>query len=219
MRLALDNAAPRSMRDEATRTARRAMLTQPHMVPLAAFTKKLRELDMDAEVPEFDPKDGGVNAKVLFLFEKPGPMTSVKSKKPGSGFVSRDNDDPTAAATFTFMARAGIPRKLTVLWNAIPWWDGKIDPSGSDRKLARAYTKQLINDELRRLKAVVLVGREAQKLKRFLAKNTKLKVFESFHPSPQVYGTNRDLWDSIPLEWIKVREFIEAESLGRPGEE
>jgi hypothetical protein len=54
------------------------------------------------EVPEFDPLDGGVEAQVLFLFEKPGPMTAELggSKRSGSGFISRNNDDPTAEATF-----------------------------------------------------------------------------------------------------------------------
>jgi len=68
------------------------------------------------DVPDFDPLDGGINAEVLFLFEKPGPMTS------GSGFISRDNDDPTAETTMDFMAKAGLARERTVTWNVIPWW-------------------------------------------------------------------------------------------------
>ena len=40
------------------------------------------------EVPDFDPLDGGVEARALFLFEKPGRMTAGQS---GSGFISRDN--------------------------------------------------------------------------------------------------------------------------------
>jgi hypothetical protein len=35
----------------------------------------------------------------------------------GSGFISRDNDDPTAEATFHFMERAGIPRRDALIWN------------------------------------------------------------------------------------------------------
>jgi hypothetical protein len=77
------------------------------------------------EVPEFDSLDGGVDARVLFLFEKPGPMTAEgngANRRVGSGFISRNNDDPTAEATFTFMRQANLPRKLTILWNVIPWW-------------------------------------------------------------------------------------------------
>jgi hypothetical protein len=49
-------------------------------------------------VPDFDPLDGGVNAQVLFLLEKPGPMAAEDGKRAGSGFISRDNDDGTAEA-------------------------------------------------------------------------------------------------------------------------
>ncbi len=68
---------------------------------------------------------GGIEARVLFLFEKPGPMTADEAigKRPGSGFISRDNDDPTAEAVFNFMRQADIPRELTILWNVIPWWN------------------------------------------------------------------------------------------------
>jgi hypothetical protein len=55
------------------------------------------------------PLDGGTAARVLFLFEKLGPKTSLHGG--GSGFISRDNDDATAKATFNFMRLATIPRE------------------------------------------------------------------------------------------------------------
>ena len=88
--------------------------------------EKLRER-RSVEVPEFDPLDGGVDARVLFLLEKPGPMTSGvdgTKQRTGSGFISRNNDDPTAEAIFNFMQQAGISRKMTISWNVIPWWNG-----------------------------------------------------------------------------------------------
>src|SRR5690242_12415653 len=91
---------PRSMRDAGVRQRRRAMLTLPHVAPLTAYAAELR-LRSSVEVPEFDPLDGGVDARVLFLLEKPGPMTADGSRfsgRSGSGFISRNNDDPTAAA-------------------------------------------------------------------------------------------------------------------------
>ncbi len=59
----------------------------------------------ELEVPDFDPMDAGVEARILFLFEKPGPMTSKHKtgKRVGSGFISRDNDDPG----FKHLSRAG----------------------------------------------------------------------------------------------------------------
>ena len=67
--------SPRSLRDLAVRERRKAMLNLPHVAPLTAYAAKLRDSD-SIEVPEFDPFDGGINAQVLFLFEKPGPMTA-----------------------------------------------------------------------------------------------------------------------------------------------
>src|SRR6476659_4548988 len=75
---------PRSLRDEVVRIERRAMLTSPHVAPLAAFAQSLRDAAASGasivaqvgtgvyEVPDFDPLDGGIGARLLFLFEKPG---------------------------------------------------------------------------------------------------------------------------------------------------
>lgn len=53
-------------------------------------------------------------------------MTSVTfgERVMGSGFISRDNDDPTAEATARFMAKAQLAQELTLTWNIIPWWNG-----------------------------------------------------------------------------------------------
>jgi hypothetical protein len=50
------------------------MLDLPHIIPLAEYCRCLRA-EGRGTVPEFDPRDGGVAAKVLFLMEKPGPVT------------------------------------------------------------------------------------------------------------------------------------------------
>ena len=102
---------------------RRAMLHEPHIAPLTEFVSMLRAAARQkCEFPDFDPLDGGANAEILFLFEKPGPMTS-KGRK-GSGFISRDNNDATAAATFCFLKQANLPREHTVIWNIVPGWNG-----------------------------------------------------------------------------------------------
>jgi hypothetical protein len=88
------------------------MLHQPHIAPLTSFVTKLRA-HLDWEFPDFDPLDGGSNADIMFLLEKPGPMTSAAGKD--SGFISRNNDDPTAEATFGFMKQADLPRHRTIM--------------------------------------------------------------------------------------------------------
>ena len=57
---------------------------------------------------------------------------STFSRRSGSGFISRNNDDPSAAATIEFMEKAGIPRTLTVIWNVIPWWNGTRKVTGPE---------------------------------------------------------------------------------------
>ena len=72
------------------------------MDKLNKFAEELRLEFSEWTVPNFDPKDGGVNAKILFLLEKPGPETE------NSGLISQDNDDETARATKEFLNDAGV---------------------------------------------------------------------------------------------------------------
>jgi hypothetical protein len=189
---------PRSMRDPEVRQRRRAMLSQPHIAPLADYAKRLRDR-LQGEVQDFDPLDGGVNARILFLFEKPGPMTdALKKGKSGSGFISRNNDDATAEATFRFMQTANIPRRDTLIWNVIPWWNGHVKFTGAERTTAIGELAQLLT-MLQRLDTAVLVGKTAGKARPYLGSH--LRVLKSAHPSPKVRSTNRVLWDRIPDIW------------------
>jgi len=200
---------PRSMKYAAVRKRRKAMLNQPNVKPLSEFAARLRKriskrIGIKVEVPNFDPFDGGKNAKVLFLLEKPGPMTSVDGKRAGSGFVSRNNNDLTAKNTFEFMEKAGIQRTATVIWNTIPWWDGSIKFKRQDLKYGLECLDELLQ-LLQELRAVVLVGKTAQEAESHINKKyPKLKIIKSAHPSPIVKGRRRDLWEKIPCEWKKV---------------
>lgn len=191
----------RSMRDPAVRQRRRAMLHAPHMRSLTAYVTNLRGCGL-GQVPEFDPFDGGINARVLFLFEKPGPMTADGK---GSGFISRNNDDPSAEATFNFMQDARIPRKLTVTWNLIPWWNGTRRTTGQEVRNGTGWLEELIR-LLPNLCVIMLVGKQAGKAERYLKKShPTLRVFSSAHPSPLVRAKFPDRWKSIPLQWAELR--------------
>jgi hypothetical protein len=192
---------PRSMRYADVQRRRKAMLLQPHVAPLTEYAEKLRQRE-NVQVPDFDPLDGGVNAQILFLFEKPGPMTAESGPRTGSGFISRDNDDPTAEATFNFMKRAGIPRELTVIWNIVPWWNGTRKVTGAELREGAASIERLVT-LLPALSVVVMVGRKAANAERFL-RNTGLELFESHHPSQIVRARYPDKWQSIPLQWARA---------------
>ena len=191
--------APRSLRDPAAREARRALLAEPHVRALTAYVEQLRAGSPD-EFPDFDPLDGGVDARLLFLLEKPGPMTSAsRSGRAGSGFISRDNDDPTAEAIFDFMRQAGIPRRETVLWNLIPGWNETRKVTAREVREGAQEALGLVR-LLPNLREVVLVGAKAG-LAAPLLESQGLVIRKSRHPSPIVKGTQRKAWDQIGLTW------------------
>lgn len=198
---------PRSLRDAGLCRQRQEMLDQPHIAPLTAYAAKLRQ-GGTGNVPNFDPLDGGIDARSLFLFEKPGPMTVESGKRRGSGFISRNNDDATAEATFHFMRQAGIPRKLTVIWNLIPCWNGTRKVIARELHQGVECVVELLK-LLPELSAVVTVGRSAGRAKRYLA-TTDLALFDSYHPSPIVKATSREKWETIPSQWAEVMTAITA---------
>lgn len=92
---------------------RAAMRALPRMAGLNAIVACLRE--GHGAVPDVDPADGGVEARMLLLLETPGPGTAALR------FVSRDNPTGTAANLRRGLSAAGIARADTVIWNAVPW--------------------------------------------------------------------------------------------------
>jgi len=160
------------------------------------------------EVPNFDPIDGGDRARALFLFEKPGPMTSVdrSGERVGSGFVSRDNDDPTAEATFRFMQAAGIERSITTVWNLVPWWNGTRVITAAELKAGMSALDDLLK-LLSALRVVVLVGRKAARARSHL-EGRGLPVLESAHPSPIVRASRPVAWRAIPHKWAEILPFL-----------
>lgn len=178
------------------------MLHEPHVAPLADYVETLRRAYPAWEFPDFDPLDGGVNADLLFLLEKPGPRTSAAGK--GSGFISRDNDNPTAEAIFAFMKEAGLARERTVIWNVVPGWNGTLQVTTTEL-LAGLEAFGSLLPLLSRLRTVVLVGQKAQRAAP-LVKPLGVKVLASAHPSPQVRASRIEAWRRIPLIWAEANE-------------
>jgi len=175
------------------------LLFEAHVAPLTEYVQSLRERGW-GDVPDFDPLDGGIRAKALFLFEKPGPKASV------SGFISRNNDDKTAENTFTFMTQANIPREDVCIWNVVPGWNGTTKVSSDELKRGVDSLGGLFT-LLPELRVVMLVGRKAERARQLLD-GSGLMLFASFHPSPKNYALARDKWEAIPAAWSRVREFL-----------
>lgn len=191
---------PRSLRQQSARNERRNLLNEPHAAPLRNFVTGLRRRHPAVEFPDFDPLDGGVNADLLFLFEKPGPMTSMAGG--GSGFISRDNDDPTAEATFRFMEQAAIPRRRTVLWNSIPGWNGARAINSQELRDGTNCLEELLS-LLPYVRTAVLVGKKAQRLSGML-NESGYRVLNSAHPSPLVRARWPEIWTGIPEIWARA---------------
>ncbi len=190
---------PRGLADKSILAHRQIIRSSEHMRPLNDMVARLRAEDRGS-VPDFDPMDGGVNARLLFLLEKPGPMTDAdRPGRRGSGFISRDNDDQSAEALFTFMNEARIPREETLLWNVIPWWNGTIRLTPDERREGLSRLEELL-DLLPRLEGVVLVGQKAARARPILKKR-RLPVWVSAHPSPRVRARYPDRFRQIPYIW------------------
>jgi hypothetical protein len=92
------------------------LLDEPHMRSLAAFRRQLLEqLPEGAFVPNFDPHDGGVTAKVLLLLETPGRTPRR------TGFTSLDNPSATSRNLLPMVTAAGLKRTDVLMWNLVPW--------------------------------------------------------------------------------------------------
>lgn len=156
-------------------------------------------------IPDFDPLDGGIKAKILFLMEKPGPG---KNKK-GVRLVSRDNNDPTARNISLLMQKARIDRTETILWNAIAAWNGTTRISANEMNQAGRRITELLQT-LKKLRAIVLVGKKAQEIFARLQPELcrkNIKVFKSYHPSQQVRNRYPEKWNAISRQWSKAARY------------
>jgi uracil-DNA glycosylase len=177
---------PYALKSEIEMQRRRAMLGDLHMVPLAAYRQLVQDLAGEhRSLPDFDPCDGGVNAKVLFLLEAPG------RRAVGSTFISRNNPDQTAKNMLELLRDAGIPRADTLLWNIVPWYigDGKRIRAAQRADLAESlpHLADLLA-LLRNLRAVVLVGKKAGLARHEVARLTSVPIYDCPHPSPKVFN-------------------------------
>jgi hypothetical protein len=90
-----------------------------------------------------------------------------------TGFISPDNNDPTAHNTTVAWAEAGLDLRDRVHWNVFPWWvnitiKGRVvDPNRPPQTHAQArpLAIEMLSDllaKLERLKVIVLLGQQAQ---------------------------------------------------------
>lgn len=183
--------APYALKSPKERERRLNMLSLPRMKALGDYLGVVREQCGPAyAIPNFDPCDGGVDARALLLLEAPGPRAVASS------FVSRNNPDPTAKNLCDLLSGAGIARRDTLVWNIVPWYvgdgAGRIRPvNPADIRAALPYLKGLL-DLLLDLEVVVLVGRKAQSATKSIRALTPVPFVATPHPSGQVFNVRPD---------------------------
>jgi len=192
--------APYALADSVERDSRTSRLHETHVATLTDMVIKMRkEKRPDYFIPNFDPCDGGINSRVLILMEAPGP------KAMASGFVSRNNPDPTASNLCKILHEAQIPRRDTVIWNVVPWYlgDGKHIHAAKPKDLAeaRADLEALFN--LLNVEAVVLLGKKAQAAYASF-KTDNFVVHRTHHPSAQVLNIRPHRRDEILNTFRKI---------------
>jgi hypothetical protein len=177
---------PRGIRDPEIIAERLRMLdTVPAVQPLRRWSADLADRH-GAVVPFFDPVEAGVDARVLVLPEAPGPRTNADNQRPGSGFISIDNDDQTATNCWTYRRAAGLESALH--WNIVVGDLGPAStkPTASELREGAAELVQL-RDLLPSLKVVVLAGRYTQAgWNRHVAPvlQKPITTVRTWHPSP-----------------------------------
>lgn len=190
----------RSLQYPSEQERRKNMLDMPHMKPLTDHVEWIRESHNG--VPWFDPCDGGIEAKALFLLQDPGPK-AVKS-----GFISRNNNDPSAENQFRFQKTAGLDREDTLLWNIVPWRVKRV--VAKDRDDALPYLEKLIA-LLPQLKVIILSGNEAWKCHSKVRTITDMHILETYHTGNRglnSQGRREEFIESVIQCYREVAEII-----------
>jgi uracil-DNA glycosylase len=178
---------PYALKHAEEKERRQKMLAEPYMKPLVTYLEQVRTaMGTEYEMPMFDPCDGGINARILFLLEAPGP------KAVGSAFISRNNPDPTARNMCDFLANANISRHDTLLWNIVPWYIGDKNTESGRSRIRPANKKDIVTalphlealiQLLPKLEIIVLAGGKAQSASKDIAKITSVVQVNICHTS------------------------------------
>lgn len=124
-----------------------------HVTPLNAFVDSLGEVDGAGPPPYIAPMYRGTGAHGLAVLRDPGPRAGGAK---GSGFLSVENDDPTAERQLGFKVEAGLDPSEVVPWNAYPWYINRA-PSAVEMRQGTEPLKRVLG-LLPELRVVLLLG-------------------------------------------------------------
>lgn len=166
--------------DPAELAQRRRRIFEPDVEPLNRWVESLRSrLPAGNEVPWFDPADGGVSARLLWLGDEPEQSDLFTSG--GTGFVSMDGPSHRSRNMRAAAMSAGIDRTALVVWNVQPCNLRELRKSGGGKGEdvpAVALLQELL-DLLPELQVVVLAGRSSWEVFSHLAAHTSVLVLST----------------------------------------
>jgi uracil-DNA glycosylase len=175
---------------------RLSLLSQPHVQSLSAFRKRLLQaLPPEAFVPNFDPLDAGIEARVLLLLETPGRVPRKTL------FTSLDNPSATSKNLKSLVAESGLKRSNLLMWNLVPWDIGletKVQPTTSAHHSVGTRALLELLALLTKLHAVVFIGTKAQVAMPTVRDGHKnLALIPCPHPSPTNINTRPEARSQI----------------------
>jgi hypothetical protein len=148
----------RRMRSKTFRDSASQRRYAPNVEALNWLVDELRAEHGNGNVPYVDPDCGGVHADVLLLYQDPGPKASGPDG--ASGFLSYENDDPSAENLNRLLHKAELPWSRCVPWNTVPWY---INRAGASHEIAKALpVLHRVRSLLPNLRVVALMGSSAQ---------------------------------------------------------
>jgi hypothetical protein len=140
------NADPSVVRDKLARVA------SGPTGPINALVDRLHAARPGSFIPYVDPDCGGIDARILMLFQDPGPRAGAH----GSGMLSNSNDDPSAETVWHLFDETKIAWRDATPWNSVPWYTGGRNSEG-DRSAGINALEELVGI-LRRTQVVVTFG-------------------------------------------------------------
>lgn len=168
---------------EKTGAARRlARLSEARHEVVRVQTSDGRSAQNELRLDRSDPAGTGVRGR--------GASRPRAAGARGSGLISFDNNDATAANGLKCLLVAGLPRLLPVNWNIVPWYLQTVQkPTDVELEEAVPALEQFLRP-LQRLEVEVLLGRTAQEGWSLTGLDRPgLTVLPGPHPSPRNFNT------------------------------
>jgi hypothetical protein len=181
------------MAESAFREAQWVHRYDDHIAPINRLVDALRGAG-SSWLPYVAPMYGGVHARLLSVLRDPGPMTQAST---GSGFLSMENDDDTAATIGGYFADAGINAREVVPWNAYPWYINRA-PTAAELEDGVEPLRRLIG-LLPRLCVVMLHGGSARDGWSRLARgHPNVLAARGLHVIPTYHTSRQAFWHANP---------------------